>query len=53
MRIANARKLTSLLLALAAVAVSAVALAGPAGAGRPVFNPVCLGTKIEGGASGT
>jgi hypothetical protein len=38
--------------ALAAFALVAIALVSTATAGRPSFNPVCLGTKIEGGTSG-
>jgi hypothetical protein len=39
--------------AVIAIALAAVVAVSPAGAGRPAFNPVCLGTKIEGGESGT
>jgi len=45
------RKLT-LIAALAATAALSVVVAS-ASAARPDFNPVCLGTKIEGGSSGT
>jgi hypothetical protein len=37
---------------LATAALCSIVLVSTAGAGRPAFNPVCLGTKIEGGNSG-
>jgi hypothetical protein len=37
---------------LATAALISIVLVSTAGAGRPAFNPVCLGTKIEGGDSG-
>ena len=43
----------AVLAALAAVALVSLAAASSAVAARPSFNPVCLGTKIEGGESGT
>jgi hypothetical protein len=45
------RKL-SLVAVLAAIAALSAVVA-TASAARPDFNPVCLGTKIEGGSSGT
>lgn len=53
MSVTRSRTIVAAASALAAVAVAATAIVAPAGAGRPVFNPVCLGTKIEGGTSGT
>jgi hypothetical protein len=38
---------------LAVIGIVSAVISAPAGAGRPTFNPVCLGTKIEGGQSGT
>jgi hypothetical protein len=42
----------AIVVAVAAVVIVSLALGSTAGAARPSFNPGCLGTKIEGGASG-